>query len=341
MTKKICISGYYGFNNFGDETILEVLIQNLKQFQEKPSITVFSSSPEQTSKNLNVNSVYSFNIKSVLKELFTCDCLISGGGSLLQNSTSSKSLIYYLAVIFLAQLFGKKVIIFAQGIGPIKNKLLLILTMIILSRSAYITVRDITSYNILKKYKVNATLCNDPVWNIQKIQKPSISTNKIGIQLRSFNNVSDDFIRELAILINKYYSNKEIGIFSLQNVGDIDICKQLKNNLLEINPNLNVNVVENTSNQKLINDVASLDELIAMRYHACLIAIKNGVKLLPLSYDVKVETLAKEFNLAYVDMTHKQDLTEIFENFAKKNIKYNEEKINELFFDFKELEKNI
>lgn len=341
MSKKICISGYYGFNNFGDETILEVLIKNLKQFQEKPSITVFSSSPEQTSKNLNVNSIYSFNIKSVLKELFTCDCLISGGGSLLQNSTSSKSLIYYLAVIFLAQLFGKKVIIFAQGIGPIKNKLLLNLTMFILRRSAYITVRDITSFNLLKKYKINANLCNDPVWNIQKIQKPSLSTNKIGIQLRSFNNVSDNFINELATLINKYYSNKEICIFSLQNKQDCDICKQLKDNLLKINSDLNVNFVENTSNQKIINDIASLDELIAMRYHACLIAIKNRVKLLPLSYDMKVETLAKEFNLDYVDMTKKQDLAEIFENFAKKNIEYNEEKINEQFFDFKELEKNI
>lgn len=42
MTKKICISGYYGFDNFGDETILNVLTENLKQFSCNPEITVFS-----------------------------------------------------------------------------------------------------------------------------------------------------------------------------------------------------------------------------------------------------------------------------------------------------------
>ena len=61
MAKKICISGYYGFDNFGDETILKVLIDNLKQFKEKPQITVFSSNPAKTSTELEVNSVKSFN----------------------------------------------------------------------------------------------------------------------------------------------------------------------------------------------------------------------------------------------------------------------------------------
>ena len=46
MTKKICISGYYGFNNFGDETILKILIDNLKQINPEINITVFSSNPE-------------------------------------------------------------------------------------------------------------------------------------------------------------------------------------------------------------------------------------------------------------------------------------------------------
>ena len=42
MTKKYCISGYYGFDNFGDETILKILVENLKKFDSQ--ITVFSSS---------------------------------------------------------------------------------------------------------------------------------------------------------------------------------------------------------------------------------------------------------------------------------------------------------
>ena len=54
MTKKYCISGYYGFDNFGDETILKILVENLKKIDSE--ITVFSSNPLKTSKDLKVNS---------------------------------------------------------------------------------------------------------------------------------------------------------------------------------------------------------------------------------------------------------------------------------------------
>ena len=121
MTRKFCISGYYGFDNFGDETILKVLTEQLKKFEKSSEITVFSSNPLKTEELYNVKSVYSFDLLSVVKELLRCNYLISGGGSLLQDVTSNKSLIYYLGVIAVALFFRKKVIIFAQGIGPINN----------------------------------------------------------------------------------------------------------------------------------------------------------------------------------------------------------------------------
>ena len=63
MTKNICISGYYGFDNFGDETILQVLVENLKEFLDKPKITVFSVNPNKTSQRLGVESVQTFSLK--------------------------------------------------------------------------------------------------------------------------------------------------------------------------------------------------------------------------------------------------------------------------------------
>ena len=53
-----------------------------------------------------------------MSALSKCDILVSGGGSLLQDATSVKSLFYYLWVIFMAQFYKKQVLIFAQGIGP-------------------------------------------------------------------------------------------------------------------------------------------------------------------------------------------------------------------------------
>ena len=86
--KKILISGYYGFDNFGDEAILKVLLEKLKDCD----VTVLSANPRKTFDTYGVHTVYTFSIEHVLKEIAYCDVLISGGGSLLQNVTSSKSL---------------------------------------------------------------------------------------------------------------------------------------------------------------------------------------------------------------------------------------------------------
>lgn len=339
MTKKFCLSGYYGFDNFGDETILKVLIDNLKEFKDTAHITVFSSNPDKTAKIHNVKSVRSFDILSVIKELFNCDYLISGGGSLLQDITSSKSLIYYLGIIAIAQFFYKKTIIFAQGIGPINNKVLQKITRFLLKRAKYITVRDANSLYLLNKWGINATLCNDPVWNIttNKVNQ----TNKIGVQLRSFPTITEEFIIKLAFCINKFYQDKEINIFSLQNKLDLEICNELKKHLNAINPNINVKILENTSNEKVIDDISQMESLIAMRYHACLIGIKAGIKVLPINYDIKVEMLSRDFNLQCINIQSFEEMLDIFETFKNSTQTYNKEQIESLKYNFTELENNL
>jgi len=340
MTKKICISGYYGFDNFGDETILKILTENLKSFECSPEITVFSSNPEKTASNLNVKSIQTFNIKDVLKTIIKTDCLISGGGSLLQDATSLKSLVYYLGVIAAAVFFRKKIIVFAQGIGPVNNKFFAALTAFLLKKAALVTVRDDNSLKLLNKWSVNSIKCSDPVWNLS-LKKSTASAGKIGIQLRDFHNVNNTFIKKLALCVNQYYKDKEIVILSLQNKLDLEICQKFQNILEEINPDIKAEIIENTSNDKIIEDICNLDELIAMRYHACLIAIKANVKLLPISYDIKVETLAKEFNLEYIDINRQENIENIFKSYTENNIIYDEEKINTLKFNFKLIESII
>lgn len=82
--KKVLISGYYGFGNFGDEAILKLLLDKLKDCD----VTVLSSDPRKTFDEYGVHTVYTFSLDHVLKEVAYCDVLISGGGSLLQNVTS-------------------------------------------------------------------------------------------------------------------------------------------------------------------------------------------------------------------------------------------------------------
>ena len=145
MTKYV-VSGYIGFDNFGDEAIAGVLTNYLKRNGAK-KITLISSNPEKTSKLYDVNSV---GMLDFIKPIMESDVLISGGGSLLQDITSLKSLLYYLAIILFAQAMNKRVIIFAQGFTPFRTKIGKILTKFALKNCDKITVRDLKSQKLLK-----------------------------------------------------------------------------------------------------------------------------------------------------------------------------------------------
>ena len=204
--KNIAISGYYGFENFGDEAILSVLTKELKSREH--NVTVFSKNPALTSSKLKVNSVYTFSLKSVKNTLKNCDVLISGGGSLLQDATSLKSLFYYLFVIYTALRYKKDVIIFAQGIGPLKNPLGRLITKNLLKKCKYITVRDEKSLFLLRGWDLKPDLVSDPVWNIDT--KPKVSMQRVGVQLRSWKNMSQKYLFALAREINKNFEDKTL-----------------------------------------------------------------------------------------------------------------------------------
>ena len=114
----ILISGYYGFDNIGDESILRTLVTSLRERIPNCSLTVLSHDPAATREKYGVEAVERMSPLAIARAVRRCDMLISGGGSLLQDVTSSKSLHYYLAIIRFAQLLGKKVLIYSQGIGP-------------------------------------------------------------------------------------------------------------------------------------------------------------------------------------------------------------------------------
>lgn len=303
---KVVISGYYGFKNFGDETILSVLINHLKDLNAV--ITVFSSDPEYTSTKYAVNSVYSFNLKEIIKNIKNSDILISGGGSLLQDVTSIKNLIYYLTVIALALLFNKKVIIFAQGIGPINNKFAQILVKNLLKQCSILTVRDENSLKLLSDWKIKADLVCDPVYSLE-IKKQN-GQNSVGIQLRDFKTMNYNLLQKLALLVSAKFSDRKIEIFSLQESQDLKICRQFETILKNINPSIETEIVT----ENIIDRISRLEYLFAMRFHAILTALKCGVKTCAINYDIKVEKLAKEANLPTISMNADENMEQIFHN---------------------------
>ncbi|OGI19219.1 MAG: polysaccharide pyruvyl transferase CsaB [Candidatus Melainabacteria bacterium RIFOXYA2_FULL_32_9] len=344
-TKNILISGYYGFDNFGDDAILHTLLHNLRTNFKNCQITVISKNPAKIKQDYDVNSVYTFDYKEIIKQMKSTDLYISGGGSLLQDITSIKSLFYYLALIFLAELFKIKTCIYAQGIGPIKSKLGKILTGIILKKVDLITVRDQQSKEFLDKLGIKSYLTADPVWNIdlKNMNKSNLVLNtekrKVGIQLRDWYLLNNEKLEYLVEAINlNFDDNYQLILISLQDSHDLEVTKKFNEILKLKNPNFDIHLASNLSISSSISLISQLDYIIAMRYHASLIAIKSSIPTLAISYDPKVEILSKEAEIPYIfiENLNKEELNKKICELIEKKSSY-EDKLRD-FSAKKELE---
>lgn len=314
--KKVLVSGYIGFNNFGDEAIFLALSSHLKS--KKCSVSALCNNENEVKKTYDV---ITYNYKKpfeILKAILLNDILISGGGSLLQNKTSNFSLIYYLFIIFLAKLFNKKVIIFAQGIEPINGKFFEFLTKTVLKMTNFISVRDKKSQNLLNSWNIKTELLSDPAYSL--IENIEINQDKKGliVQLRSFEGIDDKFISDLADVIAKYYQG-EITVLSLQNEYDKDICLSFIEKLKKYNAN--AKFIPYQGIKETIDVLNNAKYVISTRLHGLIVSYALENKCFGLIYDEKIRTLCDELNIENIEIKNyqKDELDIKLNNFFNNN----------------------
>ena len=290
---KFLVSGYIGFDNFGDEAIANVLTSHLKSLNAE-EIVLLSSNPEKTASLHGVKSVSMFKFLPAIKNT---DVLISGGGSLLQDITSLRSLLYYLSVIVSALVLKKKVIIFAQGFTPFRTKIGKFLTKQVLKRCHKVTVRDKKSQKLLSNMEINSELVADPVFGIGVNEHLH---QGVGVQLRDFHSMNDDFLNRLAEQIEKHFKNEEIKLISLQDSIDLPILEKFEKILNH--KEIKTKIYKNLSINEATEILSNLEYLIGMRFHANLVASKSKVKVLGINYDIKVLNLANSVGFPIIGL---------------------------------------
>ena len=118
----ILICGYYGYGNAGDETLLSVTVSELRRIKPDLRLCALSAAPAQTEKALGIDAVARFDLDRVAKAMAHTRMLLFGGGNLLQDKTSTHSLIYYTHILHMARKRGLKISVFANGIGPLSEE---------------------------------------------------------------------------------------------------------------------------------------------------------------------------------------------------------------------------
>ena len=93
------VCGAYGRGNAGDDAILEAIVTELRQIDPDLPIWVLSRNPDDTRLTYRVNSIYTFAFPRFLWRMRKTHLYINGGGSLMQDVTSHRSLWFYLFTI--------------------------------------------------------------------------------------------------------------------------------------------------------------------------------------------------------------------------------------------------
>jgi len=140
----VALSGYYGFGNAGDEAILMSLVREARRRGVEP--LVLSADPRAT-ESLHGVAATRRTGAAALAAVARSQGLLSGGGGLLQNRTSTRSLLYYLSLIYLAQTLRRPAWVFGQSLGPLVGPGRR-LTAPALRRSRAVVVRDRASYEL-------------------------------------------------------------------------------------------------------------------------------------------------------------------------------------------------
>ena len=303
----IMISGYYGDNNSGDDLLLQSIVRDLKSRKADLSITVLSKRPWETRRQYGVNAIYKFNFIAIWRLLHNTKLLLTGGGSLIQDLTSTQSLIYYLWTIRSARKLGVKNMLYANGIGPIKHASNIERMLKDLSSVELITLRDEASRVLLEDFELTGpkiTVTADPVFSLpppdseaalEELAELGISSKRffcVSVRAWKFNppGFEQRIARFADYVADKY---KYTVLFTpMKPSEDIEISKRTM--ALMTSPAV---LLENPRTMDSIRGIVGLSAFtLAMRLHTLIYAINQGVPVIGLVYDPKVKGLMEDIN---------------------------------------------
>ena len=166
----LCIGGYAGCGNLGDDAILEGYLSSLSEGQRRNRVVVLSGKPRRDRRRFGVRCVGRKNLFSVLWCFLRSEVFVCGGGSLLQNATGNLSLFYYLGLLWLARLCGCKTRLMSAGIGPVSGGFAERVMIRTLRRCEKIEVRDRESERLLWDHGFDrgvVRLAEDPAMHLK------------------------------------------------------------------------------------------------------------------------------------------------------------------------------
>ncbi len=329
---KLVLSGYYGFDNVGDEAILYAIISALREANPMVDLTVLSNNPEKTASEYGVKAVNRWKLTEIATAIRTSDGVISGGGSLLQDETGNRSVIYYSAIMWIAKLFRKPYFIYAQGIGPLKSGRNKKIVRFTLTGSKLLTVRDIESKQLLETIGVknDIHLVPDPVLGIDHsvvaTEPRIVEAPFIAVSVRDWP-TEYNYKKKLAHSLDELVrSGYDIVFIPMHGKADAETAEET---IALMKEEAIVAPHDGTITQK-IAWITQSELLIGMRLHALIFAAVGDIPFVALSYDPKINSFTKLCNQPLAAHVNEDWDPEVLTSLAKRQLTNRKEAIEQM-----------
>lgn len=297
---RFLLSGYYGFGNLGDEALARVIVAELKQRYAGCEIDVLSPHPEDTAREFGVASTPRAQLAALREAIAKADVVISGGGGLLQNATSTRSLLYYAGIIRAANRAKRKCMIFAQSIGPL-DFLGKTVVREWCKGTRRATVRDERSKKLLTSLLQGTPVeqTADPVFLFKHGKEhPDLENEGLApagaplvvVCVRKAPGIAEG----VTIVANTvdYLSEKygaHVALLPLGGTEDAEVSTMV---IRKCKSSPTLLPVSDLGRAAAV--IARADAVIGMRLHALIFAVRYGVPFLAIPYDPKVAALCED-----------------------------------------------
>lgn len=309
--RPVLLSGYYGFGNAGDEGILEMMVAALQSQAPGVPIRLLTATPEGTARWLASRGLLSpaaaraavapRHPRAALAEVARAGLVVSGGGGLLQERTSRRSLLYYAGMLLWARFLGVPRVVYAQGIGPLWRRSSLWLTRLAL-QGASIWVRDEPSKQVLEALGLaGVQVTADPVFAAPLPPEDEERGNGAGplaVVLRpgtALGGFDQDRALLQAIVHEAQARGVPVRLVPMQPAAERGWAERLA----RVVPGVQVAAVPGEADglQGWLRLFRGFRAVASARYHGLVFGALMGKPLLALAVDPKLNHLARELGL--------------------------------------------